>query len=115
MSDKATIITLRNLVKSLQKQNKKLQDELDHKEAPKKKRTNWKEKGYTNYDFLRKAILQRDSHTCQQCGDKDNLHVHHIVYRGNGGTDDPDNLTTLCETCHAEVHIDDPVYNIMKR
>ena len=46
------------------------------------------------------AILNRDDETCQICGTRSNLHVHHIVFRSQGGTDDHDNLITLCEKDH---------------
>lgn len=32
------------------------------------------------------------------------LEVHHIIYRSNGGSDDEDNLVTLCHTCHSDLH-----------
>lgn len=52
-------------------------------------------------------ILHRDNYTCQskqktKHGHK--LHVHHIKYRSQGGTDTPTNLITLCETCHDNLH-----------
>lgn len=32
------------------------------------------------------------------------LEVHHIKFKSNGGTDDEENLITLCEDCHKGVH-----------
>ena len=61
----------------------------------------------TNYGFAnsREHALSRDRYTCQCCGAKNTrLEVHHITYRSNGGTDDLDNLITLCEECHKKVH-----------
>jgi len=55
----------------------------------------------------RAYTLHRDSYICQHCKGKSKdkrLHAHHIVYRSNGGSDEPDNLLTLCETCHDKVH-----------
>lgn len=54
---------------------------------------------------LREYILHRDGHKCQNpnCKNKSKtiiLCVHHIIYRSNGGTDDPNNLITLCDKCH---------------
>ena len=60
-----------------------------------------------NYGFSsrREAVLHRDGYTCQLCGRKHTrLEVHHIIYRSQGGTDDEDNLITLCEDCHDKVH-----------
>ena len=64
------------------------------------------QKGF-NYGFLsrKEAVMNRDSYTCQICGAKNTrLEVHHIVYRSKGGTDNEDNLITLCESCHKKIH-----------
>ena len=48
----------------------------------------------------------RDGHSCQWCKGKSKdpiLNVHHIESRKMGG-DSPDNLITLCETCHDLLH-----------
>ncbi len=62
-----------------------------------------------NYGFenTKAMILNRDNYTCQCCKGKhkDNkLEVHHIVYRCNGGSDEAENLITLCCTCHKNLH-----------
>ena len=52
-------------------------------------------------------VLDRDEHECQCCHGKhkdSRLEVHHIIFRSNGGSDDPKNLITLCHTCHAALH-----------
>lgn len=54
----------------------------------------------------REYVLFRDNHTCQCCHGKSKdpiLNVHHIESRQTGG-DSPDNLVTLCETCHKAYH-----------
>lgn len=55
---------------------------------------------------VREYVLFRDGHQCRCCkgrsGDKA-LNVHHIESRKTGG-DAPDNLVTLCETCHKGYH-----------
>ena len=57
------------------------------------------------YSSRRSAILHRDNYTCQCCGKKNcRLEVHHIKFRRDGGTDDEENLITLCEDCHKSVH-----------
>ena len=57
------------------------------------------------YSSRREAILHRDNYTCQCCGKKNcRLEVHHIKFRRNGGTDDEENLITLCEDCHKGIH-----------
>lgn len=55
---------------------------------------------------VREYVLFRDNHTCQHCKgrSKDNiLNVHHIESRKTGGNA-PNNLVTLCETCHKRYH-----------
>ena len=55
---------------------------------------------------VREYVLARDGHTCQWCQGKSKdpiLQVHHIESRKTGG-DSPDNLMTLCETCHEHLH-----------
>ena len=53
---------------------------------------------------LREAVFTRDNYTCQCCKktvrDGTILHVHHIVYRSQGGTNRMGNLITVCEKCH---------------
>ena len=56
----------------------------------------------------REYCLSRDSYTCQYCAGKSGdkvLNVHHIESRLTGG-DAPDNLLTLCKTCHSTIHRD---------
>lgn len=56
---------------------------------------------------VREFVLFRDGHECQCCRGKSKdpiLNVHHIESRKTGG-DAPDNLVTLCETCHTKYHV----------
>ena len=40
-----------------------------------------------------------------ECGKKHvRFEVHHIIYRSRGGTNDKNNLITLCEDCHRGIH-----------
>ena len=67
--------------------------------------------GYQQGDQLgfwnvREYVLHRDGHICQCCKGKSKdkiLNVHHIESRKTGG-DAPNNLITLCETCHQNYH-----------
>ena len=55
---------------------------------------------------IREYVLFRDGHVCQCCKGKSKdkiLNVHHIESRKTGG-DAPNNLITLCETCHTGYH-----------
>jgi hypothetical protein len=62
---------------------------------------------------LRNAVLARDSYKCVKCSSLKNLHVHHVMHRSDGGKDVIENLTTLCDLCHAEEHRGQPIYNLM--
>lgn len=62
---------------------------------------NGSQKGYKN---VRDYVLDRDGHTCQVCGSTKHLKVHHIESRLSGG-DAPNNLVTLCDTCHDAYHL----------
>ena len=55
---------------------------------------------------VREYVLARDGHKCQNCHGKSKdpvLNVHHIESRKTGGNA-PNNLITLCETCHKDYH-----------
>ena len=55
---------------------------------------------------VREYVLFRDEHKCQYCKGKSKdsrLNVHHLESRKTGGNS-PNNLITLCETCHNEYH-----------
>jgi len=62
-----------------------------------------------NYGFenTKAMVKNRDNYTCQYCKGKhrdSKLEVHHIVFRSNNGSDEQENLITLCHTCHQAVH-----------
>ena len=55
---------------------------------------------------VREYVLFRDGHVCQHCHGRSRdkiLNVHHLESRKTGG-DAPNNLITLCETCHKAYH-----------
>src|SRR5690348_13547882 len=55
----------------------------------------------------RELVLKRDGFRCRQCGvrcDRREADVHHLIPRSLGGSDDPSNLITLCDGCHAAHH-----------
>lgn len=55
---------------------------------------------------VREYVLFRDNHECQYCHGKSKdaiLNVHHIESRKTG-CNSPNNLITLCETCHHKYH-----------
>lgn len=68
--------------------------------------TEYQEGEQLNFWNAREYVLFRDGHTCQCCKGKSKdkiLNVHHIESRKTGG-DAPNNLITLCETCHKGYH-----------
>ncbi|WP_374245295.1 HNH endonuclease [Zoogloea sp.] len=69
------------------------------------------QRGYgTDWDAKRLQILERDNGLCQEClrqgrvtpcGHKPfTAFCDHIRPKAEGGTDDDDNLQTLCSSCH---------------
>lgn len=63
------------------------------------------ERGYGSaWDKIRPAILQRDMFLCQECKRQGRLtpakDVDHKIPKAQGGTDNPDNLQSLCRPCH---------------
>lgn len=56
------------------------------------------------WEDLRDLILKRDRYRCIDCGFSKNLTVDHIVPRHAGGSNEHDNLQTLCVRCHEKKH-----------
>lgn len=73
-------------------------------------------------DFVRVAVLKRDDRRCQHClgdgsicgwhpDDRDSddhrfLELHHIKAHAEGGANVVENLITVCNVCHDEIHRD---------
>lgn len=64
------------------------------------------DRGYADYIKWRKDVIKRDNNTCQECGDKENLHAHHIksFCEYPDLRTELDNGITLCKDCHKKVH-----------
>ncbi|MYL18239.1 hypothetical protein GLW36_16560 [Halorubrum terrestre] len=64
----------------------------------------------SGWQKARKIVLERDDFECQKCSTVGGpeghveLHVDHIEPQSAGGSDDPENLRTLCRECHMEIH-----------
>lgn len=50
---------------------------------------------------LRAMIFARDKFKCVNCPSTQSLSIDHIIAVKNGGTDDPQNLQTLCKKCNS--------------
>ena len=61
-----------------------------------------------NWEFKRYRTKHYDGYACSSCGkgeaDGAKLHVHHIIFRSNSGTNSYRNLVTLCFKCHQKQH-----------
>lgn len=64
-------------------------------------------------DQTRRYTLQRDKYTCQECGwkhsdwnrdDPRRLELHHIKHHVARGSNEANNLKTLCNVCHDKYH-----------
>ncbi len=58
-------------------------------------------------EATRRQVLNLDRYRCQICGISENIQVHHVVPLGMGGSqerDVPENMITLCATCHEKLH-----------
>lgn len=58
---------------------------------------------YSHVKAQRKG-KERDLHTCQICGSTEHTEGHHLFDYSFGGAPDEDNIITLCEGCHDDVH-----------
>ena len=63
------------------------------------------ERGYgSEWVKTRARILKRDRHLCIPCmaGGRPTpaTEVHHVKAKADGGTDDPENLVSICRECH---------------
>jgi 5-methylcytosine-specific restriction endonuclease McrA len=81
---------------------------------------NWRSRVYKKRDksnvdreewrLIRRTILERDKHECFRCRKHSingkGLSVHHIIPRDEGGSNDYNNLITLCHDCHDLVEVE---------
>lgn len=71
--------------------------------------TQYQEGEQLGFSNIREYVLSRDNHICQHCKGKSKdsiLEVHHIETRKVGGNA-PNNLVTVCRTCHQRHHNQD--------
>lgn len=61
-----------------------------------------------HWSKIRKSILERDKWRCVECGSNirgRNAHVHHKLPKAIGGSNEPENLISLCSSCHSLKHM----------
>ena len=49
---------------------------------------------------VRKEVLERDNHQCIICGKNHGLQIAHYISRARSGLGIPQNLATMCVSCH---------------
>ena len=54
--------------------------------------------------WMRALVLERDGVMCRNCGNRQRLQAHHVIFRADGGPTQLSNLATLCCSCHALLH-----------
>ncbi len=58
-----------------------------------------------NWDEIRKRVYKLDNYSCVYCGGKNRvLQAHHIKKLSEDGSNNFDNLVTLCLDCHNNYH-----------
>ena len=69
-----------------------------------------------DWDARRRHVYQRDDYRCANCATQSGpyadgngvpLHAHHVVPLSRGGTNRVENLITVCESCHNDIHTHD--------
>lgn len=64
----------------------------------------------SDWDSRRKKVYRRDNYRCQKCGSRGGsrgnteLHAHHKKAISEGGSHHFSNLTTVCKSCHEDIH-----------
>jgi 5-methylcytosine-specific restriction endonuclease McrA len=59
-----------------------------------------------DWAYVREKVMQRDGYKCVVCGNSNKLllQVNHITPKAYGGTENMENLVTMCVFCHARFH-----------
>ena len=60
-----------------------------------------KASNYIKKPEVRERIFERDGRKCLICGIREHLTIDHIISVYRGGSNDDDNLRTLCNVCNA--------------
>ena len=68
---------------------------------------------HVTWSSARKATIDRDDRRCRKCQASTDLEVHHIKERSCGGSNELENLITLCSPCHLEWTYAEPSVEVM--
>lgn len=78
-----------------------IQDEIrDGEEIAKKKESSYQKRVISKK--LKAIILQKDNYACVICKRTEDLCVDHVIPEIEGGSDEIDNLQTLCRSCNSK-------------
>lgn len=75
-----------------------------------------------DWERRRQEVFRRDGYECQNCGYQSSaddepdhyLHAHHRMKISDGGGHGFDNLVTVCEDCHYEIHSNSGIDNVRR-
>jgi hypothetical protein len=56
----------------------------------------------------RDLVFNRDGFQCVYCGTKETLTLDHVIPYSKGGSDEPENLSTCCQSCNSKKHARTP-------
>lgn len=64
-------------------------------------------KGYRKeFGAIRRQYFQNHEEQCEKCCSRTRIDLNHIIALQDGGTNNPENLSPLCRTCHKQWHED---------
>ncbi len=85
----------RRISKAQQHYAKQLEVQVEYIKKRSKEKRNRKIQAAT-----RKAVFNRDEHSCVLCGKKSDLSIDHIFPFSKGGGHELENLRVLCKSCN---------------
>ena len=53
---------------------------------------------------IRARVINARGKYCEVCGNKNNIHIHHLNYKRFGGKEKNSDLQVLCKKCHMKIH-----------
>lgn len=69
-------------------------------EYPRENSTNGKKHRKTIPNSIRRKVFEEDEYRCKHCGSWKNLTIDHIIPIAENGTNNINNLQTLCQSCN---------------